>query len=669
MDPITQQVVLATAGAAGAGDPTYVDDVFSTTLYTSNASSTGDGATQVITTGIDHTEGFLTWIKNRDTTTDHVLFDSERVGSVYKWLYSNDTNAEQDTADIFKSPTSTGFTVKMDTSGSGVGRTNPAGSEEMVSWTFRKCPGFFDVVTYTGASGNQTISHNLGSEPGMILVKNLSDSYEWSVYHRSLGNGKRLRLNTDQDEETSSNYWPSAPTSTTFTVGTDGSNGFPNNNYVAYLFAHDDQSFGTDSDEAIIKCGTYTGNGQVSGTAVDLGFEAQWVMVKGSSGTASSNWVMQNAMTGMSFNSSGNGETVGNAVSANTDGAESGFSPNIIVTPTGFKALNNSNYTNGSGITYVYMAIRRPHKPPTAGTDVFAIDNQGTGTMPPQYHSNFVVDWALTVAFGESQAYRDRQAYTRLLGKKMKKINESGAESNFSSAQWDYMNGWYNNNSSVSTTYSWMFRRAPGFFDVVGYSGTGLARTVSHNLGAVPSVVLITSRNGTFGWYWQHYALGKDTFMQLNNSEGAGSNGGVFDSTLPTSSVFSLPGGDLGGSNGSSYNYVAYLFADLDGISKAGTYTGTGNNINVDCGFSAGARFVIIKKKGTSTSDTGDWYVWDSTRGIVSGNDPYFLMNTDDAEVTGTDYIDPLNAGFTVTSSAPAALNTSGGTYLFLAIA
>ena len=56
---------------------------------------------------------------------------------------------------------------------------------------------------------------------------------------------------------------------------------------------------------------------------------------------------------------------------------------------TGFRLENDAAPTNHSGQTYVYMAIRRPFKPPTTGTDVFAIDNQGTGTMPPQYHSNF----------------------------------------------------------------------------------------------------------------------------------------------------------------------------------------------------------------------------------------------------------------------------------------
>jgi hypothetical protein len=69
------------------------------------------------------------------------------------------------------------------------------------------------------------------------------------------------------------------------------------------------------------------------------------------------------------------------------------------------------------------------------------------------------------------------------------------------------------------------------------------------------------------------------------------------------------------------------------------------------------------------TDSTGDWYVWDSTRGIVPGNDPYLLLNSVTPEVTGTDYVDTDNTGFQLSATAPAELNASGGTYLFLAIA
>jgi hypothetical protein len=136
------------------------------------------------------------------------------------------------------------------------------------------------------------------------------------------------------------------------------------------------------------------------------------------------------------------------------------------------------------------------------------------------------------------------------------------------------------------------------------------------------------------------------------------------ESSDQSSTAFKI-GAGFNGANDSSATYIAYLFATLAGVSKVGSYTGTGADLNVDCGFSAGARFILIKR----TDSTGDWYVWDSARGIVAGNDPYLLLNSLAAEVTSTDYIDPLSSGFTVTSSAPAALNASGGTYIFLAIA
>jgi hypothetical protein len=117
--------------------------------------------------------------------------------------------------------------------------------------------------------------------------------------------------------------------------------------------------------------------------------------------------------------------------------------------------------------------------------------------------------------------------------------------------------------------------------------------------------------------------------------------------------------------NQSGYNYVAYLFATVAGVSKVGSYTGTAATLQIDCGFTGGARFVLIKR----TDSTGDWYVYDTARGIVSGNDSYLLLNSTAAEVTNTDYVDTYSAGFELSSTAPAGLNANGGTYIFLAIA
>lgn len=96
------------------------------------------------------------------------------------------------------------------------------------------------------------------------------------------------------------------------------------------------------------------------------------------------------------------------------------------------------------------------------------------------------------------------------------------------------------------------------------------------------------------------------------------------------------------------------MFATVDGVSKVGSFTHSSSTTNVDCGFSNGSAWVMVKRYDSS----GDWYVWDSARGIVSGNDPYFVLNDTDT-VTNTDLIDPLSSGFSITTSLTA------GSYIF----
>ena len=200
---------------------------------------------------------------------------------------------------------------------------------------------------------------------------------------------------------------------------------------------------------------------------------------------------------------------------------------------------------------------------------------------------------------------------------------------------------------------------------MVAYTGTGTTHTESHNLGVTPEFMIVKQRTSTASWTCWHSGLsnGGNSYIDLNENFSEFSSTNMWGGTEPTNSVFTV-GPAATRTNDSSSTYIAYLFATLAGVSKVGSYTGTGSNVDVDCGFSAGARFILIKR----TDSTGDWYVWDSVRGIVAGNDPYLLLNSTAAEVTSTDYIDPLSSGFTVTSSAPAALNASGGSYIFLAI-
>ena len=215
----------------------------------------------------------------------------------------------------------------------------------------------------------------------------------------------------------------------------------------------------------------------------------------------------------------------------------------------------------------------------------------------------------------------------------------------------------------------WQFTRKPGVFDVVTYDGDGQnSRSITHGLGSAPELVIIKNRTNTSAgsafWVVHSTEIAANNMLRTNTNGGLGV-GGV--DSYPTATSFPVSDADsvFYALNKSTDSYLAYLFASLSGISKIGKYTGTGNDVNVDCGFTAGARFVMIKR----TDSSGDWFVFDTERGISSGNDSYLIINSEANPVTNQDYIDPLNAGFTITSSAPADLNASGGTYLFLAIA
>ena len=608
----SQRLLLAAAGATAADGALYVDDVFSTYVYE------GTGTTQPIDNGLDLSgEGGLVWIKRRDAIGFHWLHDTER--GTLKYVSSHNTNAEGSQVNSLTAFNSDGFTLGGETNWNGNGN-------DFVSWAFRKAPGFFDVVTYTGnattGSDTQTISHSLGTAPGFIVVKRLNAAEDWTCYHRSLGSSTFVDFTTGAQNTGSTLAWAGVdPTSTQFTVGYHDRVNNNGDTYVAYLFAHDDQSFGTGEDEAIIKCGSYTGS--ANDQQVDLGFEPQWLFLKNVNDTT--NWFVKDNIRGLN-----------NWLNPNTNGAEvTNFSNTPEFNSTGFTVYGNSggNFSNSSANTYIYIAIRRPHKPPEAGTDVFSASTAGSGSTNS---TGFNVDWAITKGRNGTSGYG-----------------------------WKFdLSDSFVQNQIGTNPITYAFSRAPGFFDVVSYTGTGSNQTINHNLGVAPELLIVKKQNGSGSWEvgsdgltdWSYY-------ITLNDSLKAYSQSNVWNSTAPTSSVFSV--GTNGGVNGSAGSYIAYLFATLPGISKVGSYTGTGSNIGVDCGFTAGARFVLIKR----TDSTGDWYVYDSTRGIVGGNDPYLLINSTAAEVTNTDYIDPLNSGFTVTSSAPAALNASGGTYLFLAIA
>ncbi len=637
MSVFHQNILAGASGAGGAGDPVYVDDVFSTFLLTGNGASS-----RSVQNGLDLSgEGGLVWFKARDQSYDNALFDTERGAN--QRLNSNALGASATETDTVNSFDSNGFTL-----GSNV-YVNGSGTK-YVSWSFRKAPGFFDVVTYTGnGTAGRTVSHNLGSTPGAIIIKKYSNSENWIVYHRSAGATKFLKLNDTSAASTSSVIFNNTePTSTVFTLGANSQVNENGDTYVAYVFAHDDQSFGTGSDEAIIKCGSYSGS-IGNGGFVDLGFEPQWVIFKRSD-SSGEDWEMADVMRGSHVGTSGQ------RLLANTNGAESTISSSRFEPqPTGF----NQNITGSSSATVIYIAIRRPNKPPTAGTDVF-VPAAAAGNS--DVTANFPVD----LAFQLRRSAGSKAALTRLQGKATLEIRNTNAETVNANAWYESNTKFLNAGLFTADSAFHLFKRAPGFMDVVCFTSANTStQTVSHSLGAVPEFFVVKKRDSTSDWQSYHASLGNTKYVKWNNDSEELTSSARWNNTTPTATQFTL-GSEFQNSN----DYVALLFATLSGISKVGSYTGTGNNIDVDCGFTAGARFVVIKRSDSNLAgSTGDWYVYDTARGIASGNDPYLFWNETAAEVTNTDYIDPLTSGFTVTSSAPVGLNASGGTYIFLAIA
>jgi hypothetical protein len=379
------------------------------------------------------------------------------------------------------------------------------------------------------------------------------------------------------------------------------------------------------------------------------------------------------------------GFTMGNdaVLRADTSGAEFSTINRINPTATGFQLADSDGDVNANGSVYIYIAIRRgPMKTPTTGTSVFnPVARTGTGTNPTVVTTGNNPDLLMSFPRTASPAAYGMLFWDKLRGvTQMLQSASTSAETATNSTR--TLQGWTNTgyqagadfiegylNYSGSTYVNYPITRAPGFFDVVCWTGDGVfGRPMPHNLGVVPELIIFKPRTQSYAVDWVVWQtnLGGSPPSGLNylylNSSGAIATSYQPQEALPTSSQLNLR--PSGAGNASGFTYVAYLFASCPGVSKVGSYTGTGTTKQIDCGFTGGARFVLIKR----TDSTGDWYCWDSSRGIVSGNDPYLLLNSTAAEVTNTDYIDTYSAGFEISSTAPAAINANGGSFVFLAI-
>lgn len=658
MDPITAKLMSA---AGVAADRIYVNDVFSTFLYD------GTGTAQTITNGIDLSgEGGMVIIKNRPRSIDGFFtFDTERGAG--KYVRTNLSGAENTSTDILSAFSSTGFTVG--TSGS----SNRSG-DGYCSWTFRKCPGFFDIVTYTGdGTAGRQISHSIGSTPGFVIVKRRdAGTTNWHTWHRSHGDNKRLELNNNNVGSSSSDYVRTA-SSTTFTVGSDYDVNGNNGTFVAYIFAHNDQSFGAAGNEAAIHCGSYTANESTNGVEIDCGFEAQWVMVKNID--AGENWVLVDDLRGFSSsvltNDPMNGNT-GKFFEPNTSGSES-TGRTFVATPDGFQVTSTAGAFGSNNTEYIYIAIAKNNKVPEAGSEVFETDiGDSTTSGGVEFQAGFPVDMFVyrNFAGGGSGHIQSHNLITRKYQKNALYTNR-GEDMNYlhtpgSEALLDNSVGAYAGTLDEDHC-AWMWRTAPGFFDVTNYwNGDDTNnRTIKHNLRAVPKMMWIKSADDADSiarnWCVYHEVLGNTKKLILNSSAAA-TNTDDFSDTSPTATNFTV-GAEV--SVNKNAEYIAFMFGEVEGVSKIGSYTGNGTNQNIDCGFSAGARFILIKR----TDATGDWLQFDTERGINAGAEDGDNWNSSgNTKNNDADSIDTFSSGFNVVQNSTHNLNVSGATYVFYAI-
>jgi Concanavalin A-like lectin/glucanases superfamily len=328
-------------------------------LYMAATTYTGNGTSQSISNGSNTTIGTtfqpdFVWIKSRSAATDHKLTDSVR--GTTKALISDSTAAETTDSNGLTAFGSGGFTVGSDSTynnnaatyvgwnwkagGSG-GSSNTNGS--ITSTVSANQTAGFSIATYTGnGTSGATIGHGLGVAPNMVIVKKRNNTWNWSVYHSSVGNTASLFLNLTAASSTAINYWNNtSPTSSVFTVGNDTGVNNGSDTYVAYCFA---------AVSGYSAFGSYTGNGSTDGPFIYCGFRPRWIMLKDAT-TSGQGWTIHDSSRDP-YN-----PTITNLFAQSASAEDTALSRNIDFLSNGFKLRSSTGDINPSGDTIIYAAF------------------------------------------------------------------------------------------------------------------------------------------------------------------------------------------------------------------------------------------------------------------------------------------------------------------------
>jgi hypothetical protein len=311
---------------------------------------TGDGTnSRTITSSLSFTPDFV-WGKSRSIDQWHVLVDSVRGN--YKTLSSNATNVESPINSYNLSTANSLITWNSNETNqngttyaawlwkaNGAGSTNTVGS--ITSTISVNTTSGFSIVSWTGTGANATVGHGLNAVPGFIIVRNRDTVYNWRVWHTALSGTQLLYLNTTDATVTDATMWNSTiPTSTVFSLGTNGGVNESTKNIIAYCFA---------AVPGFSAFGSYTGNGSADGPFVYTGFRPRFVIVKNSS-SAGVNWLMFDTVRN-TYN------TVTNYLLPNSSSIEL-TDLTLDIVSNGFKPrVAGGTGINNSGSTYIYAAF------------------------------------------------------------------------------------------------------------------------------------------------------------------------------------------------------------------------------------------------------------------------------------------------------------------------
>jgi len=657
--------------------PPINSENFNTVLYT------GTSATHAIT-GV----GFqpdLVWIKDRNNGESHIWNDSSRGAG--NDLSSNSTNAQANRPTGFTSFDSDGFTLGTDSGGV----VNDSSRGPYVAWCWKANGGTkvsntegsitsnvqantkagFSMVEFTGTGANATVGHGLGVTPEVVIFKNYGGGAGWKMFTNQTSDPANQVMELSDPNGVAARtdaFNGTLPTSTLISLGTYTDVNSSGGTFIAYCFA---------SVAGYSKIGSYTGNGSANGPIVNTGFEPAFVIIKRTD--SSDNWSMTD-------NKRSSSNPRANALFPNLTQSEltSGYTVDYL--SNGFQIKSTDNAMNANGGTYLYIAFASDASAAPTLADSFNTSLwTGNGSSQSISGLGFSPNWV----WGKERSNTSGNEWLDTLRGVYNYItsNSTGAQGtsgqglqSFDSDGFSVGNdGAWNQSSETYVGWSWKANPLPNInttgtiqstvsanqaagFSIVKYTGDGTSgSTVGHGLGATPEIVIYKRLDAVANWIIKSTLWGVDEYL-IFNTDALTSDSGVFwNSTSPTSSVFSL--GNSASVNSSSGDYIAYCFASITGFCKIGTYTGNGTTLPVTgLGFSPDC--VLMKP----TSLVEVWSIFDSSRGpnrrlTPSGGDVEYVNS-------GGGYLQSFDGdGFTAQAGASGNQNTnnSGATYLYVA--